>query len=220
MLLIYDPDTNRLSIGPSLDNQDGGGSGTTGSGAYNYIHVRVMSESHFAVFYSNNLVHGATALCLGEVTPANDLIAMGPEYILSEPMTDPNNQYYWLAESAISNNRLVMIESLTSEDPELAHAEMHILDIKPLPLGIITDISSTTVSVAVSGKVSLPSMTLEVGRNYYGDSQGNIIKGEYVGSFNTDSFYIYETVGNKILSNDNCLGFALDQTTLLLKPKT
>ena len=58
-------------------------------GTYNFIKVRVMSESRFAVFYSNIALQGATALSMGEVTPANDLMAFGPEYILSNPMVDP-----------------------------------------------------------------------------------------------------------------------------------
>lgn len=187
------------------------------SGLYNFIHIRVMSETRFAVFYSNVINQGATALCLAEVTPANDLIAVGPEYLVSSPMVNPSTQYYWLAESALLENRLVLVESLTSEKPELAHAEIHLLDIKSLPLGVVTAISSTTVSVAVSGKITVP-MTLEPGRNYYGDSLGNLNKGEFVGSMNTDAFFIYvETDDGKILSDDNRLGFALDEKTLFLK---
>ena len=77
-----------LHIGPTLDHQDGGASGMSESGVYNFIYIRVMSESHFAVFYSNLLAEGATAVSIAEVTPANDLIAVGPEYIVSSKMTD------------------------------------------------------------------------------------------------------------------------------------
>lgn len=218
VLLVYDPELKKLSIGPFLDNQDGGASGQAESGLYNFIHIRVLSETRFAVFYSSVINHGSTALCLGEVTPANDLLAVGPEYILSSPMLDSKTQYYWLAESALFNNRLVLLESLTSQDPEKAHAEMHLLDIKSLPLGVVVGVTSTSVSVAVSGKIQLPNMKLEPGRNYYGDSLGNLIKGEFVGSMNTDAFYIYvETDDGKILSDDNRVGFAIDEHTLFLK---
>ena len=35
------------------------------------------------------MVEGATAVCIAEVTPASDLVAVGPEYIVSSKMTDP-----------------------------------------------------------------------------------------------------------------------------------
>lgn len=218
VLLIYDPDLKRLSIGPFLDNQDGGASGMSDSGLYNFIHIRVMSETRFAVFYSSVINHGSTALCLGEVTPANDLIAVGPEYILSSPMVDPSTQYYWLGEAPLFNNRLVLIESLTSKDAEKAHAEMHLLDIKPLPLGVVAEYTSSTANVAVSGKMSFNNQKFKPGYNYYADHLGNIIQGELVGSMNTDAYYIYvETEDGKILSDDNRLGFAIDENTLFLK---
>lgn len=72
ILLVYSDRKDVLIIGPYLDNQDGGASGASEMGVYNFIHVRVLSESRFGVFYSNLLNQGATALCLGEVTPAND----------------------------------------------------------------------------------------------------------------------------------------------------
>lgn len=89
ILLIYSKENDRLIIGPYLDNQDGGASGMSDKGVYNFIKVRVMSESRFGVFYSNIALQGATALSMGEVTPSNDLIAVGPEYILSNPMVEP-----------------------------------------------------------------------------------------------------------------------------------
>lgn len=188
------------------------------SGLFNFIHIRVMSESRFGVFYSSVVNHGSTALCLGEVTPANDLVAVGPEYLLSAPMMNSKTQYYWLAESSLYNNRLVMIESLTSQKPDEAHAELHLLDIKPLPLGVVVEVTSSAINVAVSGKIHTKNMKLEPGRNYYGDHLGQLIKGEYVGSMNTDSYYIYvETEDGKILSDDNRLGFAIDENTLFLK---
>ena len=89
ILLIFNEAKNRLIIGPYLDNQDGGASGMSDKGVYNFIKVRVMSETRFGVFYSNIALQGATALSMGEVTPANDLMAVGPEYILSNPMVEP-----------------------------------------------------------------------------------------------------------------------------------
>ena len=89
VLLIFEKERRRLMIGPFIDHQDGGASGMSESGVYNFIYVRVMSETRFAVFYSNLMVEGATAVSIAEVTPASDLVAVGPEYIISSKMTDP-----------------------------------------------------------------------------------------------------------------------------------
>ena len=89
VLLEYNAQKDSLQIGPYLDLQDGGASGQSESGSYNFIHLRVMSESRFAVFYSNVINNGATALVMAEVTPAKDLVPVGPEYLVSSPMMDP-----------------------------------------------------------------------------------------------------------------------------------
>lgn len=115
------------------------------------------------------------------------------------------------------DNRLVLVESLTSTNVSNTHSELHLVDIKPLPLGIVSSVTSSTVSVAVSGTVK-SSFALVPGCNYYGDNDGKLHKGEFVGSMNTDIYYIYvETEDNKILSDDNRVGFALDEETLFLK---
>ena len=115
------------------------------------------------------------------------------------------------------DNRLVLVESLTSSKVSNTHSELHLLDIKPLPLGIVTSVTKSTISVAVSGTVKV-STTLAPGYNYYGDNDGHLHKGEFVGSMNTDIYYVYvETEDNKILSDDNRVGFALDEETLFLK---
>ena len=78
---------------------------------------------------------------------------------------------------------------------------MHIVDIKALPLGVVTSQSKKEVTVAVSGMIST-STQLVPGRNYYGDNNGKLVMGEYVGSMNTESYYIYDctfTVSFKVL---------------------
>ena len=94
VLLIYEKERSRLIVGPFLDHQDGGASGMSESEVYNFIYVRVMSETRFAVFYSNLMVEGATAVSIAEVTPASDLVAVGPEYIISSKMTDPVGEVF------------------------------------------------------------------------------------------------------------------------------
>lgn len=218
ILLVYNQKDDELIIGPFLDNQDGGASGQAASGQYNFIYIRIMSETRFGIFYSNVLNQGATAFCMGEVTPAQDLIAVGPEYLISAPMTDPVNQYYWLGETNLSNNRLVLIESLTSKDPKQTHSELHVVDVKPLPLGVVAEVTKNTVSVAISGTIKVSGQTLASGHNYYADTHGHLVKGEFVGSMNTESYYIYvESEDGTIVSDDNRVGFAINANSLFLK---
>lgn len=88
-LLTYDKVNDKLSIGSVLAHQQGGASGTSERGLYNFFYLRVMSETRYGVFYSNILTGSANAFVIGEVTPANDLVQLGPEYIVSTPMVTP-----------------------------------------------------------------------------------------------------------------------------------
>ena len=97
ILLEYNPNTDSMMLGPYLDLQDSNGSGQAESGSFNFIHLRVMSESRFAVFYSNLLNEGTTALVIAGVTPAKDLVPVGPEYLISSPMTNPVREAKWFS---------------------------------------------------------------------------------------------------------------------------
>lgn len=89
MLIFYDEKHDKLIIGPYLNHQQGGASGTSDKGLYNFFYLRIMSETRFGVFYSNVLDGGANAFVIGEVTPANDLVSVGPEYLVAPAMVDP-----------------------------------------------------------------------------------------------------------------------------------
>ena len=90
--------------------------------------------------------------------------------------------------------------------------------VKPLPLGVVVEATKNTVSVAISGTIKVSGQLLETGHNYYADTLGNLIKGEFVGSMNTESYYIYvESEDGKIVSDDNRVGFAINANSLFLK---
>lgn len=93
---------------------------------------------------------------------------------------------------------------------------MHVIDIMALPLGVVVATSDKQVDVAVSGTISVFT-PLEAGRNYYGDSRGDLIMGEYAGLMNTEAFYIYVENENEIVSDDNRVGMAIDSHTLFIK---
>lgn len=115
------------------------------------------------------------------------------------------------------DNRLILVESLTSQDVSQVHSEMHLIDVKSMPLGVVVSRSSSSVSIAVSGVVQTTDK-LEQGYNYYGDNRGRLLKGEYVGAMNTEVYYIYvEAEDGTLLSDDNRVGFALDENNLFLK---
>ena len=50
-------------------------------------------------------------------------------------------------------NRLILVESLSSKNTTNNHSEMHVVDIKALPLGVVINKDSSKVKVAVSGMV-------------------------------------------------------------------
>ena len=88
-LLNYDKVNDKLSVGSVLTHQRGGASGTSERGLYNFFYLRIMSETRYGVFYSNVLDRSANAFVIGEVTPSNDLVQLGPEYLVSAPMVAP-----------------------------------------------------------------------------------------------------------------------------------
>lgn len=92
---------------------------------------------------------------------------------------------------------------------------MHVIDIMPLPLGVVVSTTDEQVDVAVSGTISVTN-TLEVGRNYYSDNKGMMVKGEYAGLINTESFYVYVENDDDILSDDNRIGMAIGAHTLFI----
>ena len=68
------------------------------------------------------------------------------------------------------------------------------------------------------GTIKVSGQTLASGHNYYADTHGHLIKGEFVGSMNTESYYIYvESEDGTIVSDDNRVGFAINANSLFLK---
>ncbi len=50
LLLRYDKDDDDIVFGSYFNVQDGGGSGRTASGLYQFIYLRVLSDTRFGVF--------------------------------------------------------------------------------------------------------------------------------------------------------------------------
>lgn len=116
-------------------------------------------------------------------------------------------------------NRLVLTEALTDKNMTNVHAEMHVVDLLGLPVGIVKRVTNQNVEVVVSGEVK-NMFNLEPGKKYYATNLGDIIEGEYTGERNTESYYIYHESKKVVVSDDNCVGVALDDNTFVVKTKS
>ena len=94
-------------------------------------------------------------------------------------------------------------------------------EVFPTPLGIVSDISGKKVTVVVDGELKVTGRTLKVGKEYMGNSRGELVEGDYVGEMNSDSYPIYvqdekENV-NEILTTENQVGDAISEDTLFIR---
>lgn len=121
--------------------------------------------------------------------------------------------------TALDHNRLVLTEGLTDKNTTNIHAEMHVVDVLGLPIGIVKEVTGTSVEVVVSGQLK-SIYYLEAGKRYYATNLGQLITGEYYGSKNTDSYFIYHENDKVIVSDDNCVGIAIDENTLAVETKS
>lgn len=88
LMLRLDPYEGDVSFGTYFSLQDGGASGREPDEAFQFIEIRILSDSRFGVFYSNFLDGGAMCFIMCEVTPALDIIQLGNEYVLTKPLDD------------------------------------------------------------------------------------------------------------------------------------
>ena len=89
----------------------------------------------------------------------------------------------------------------------------------PTPLGIVSDISGRKVTVIVDGEYKVTGKKLVVGKEYMGNSNGELIEGDYAGEMNSDSYPIY-AVGDdidQILTTENQMGYAISEDTLFVR---
>ena len=85
----------------------------------------------------------------------------------------------------------------------------------------MSDISGKKVTVVVDGEYKVTGRTLKVGKEYMGNSRGELVEGDYVGEMNSDSYPIYivddDNNVNEILTTENQIGYAISEDTLFVR---
>ncbi|KAK8791918.1 hypothetical protein WA158_005295 [Blastocystis sp. Blastoise] len=216
LLVKYNSDKDELEFGTFFDVQDGGGSGKTLNGMYQFINLRILSDTRFGIFYSNILNGGTMCFAMLEITPALDMVALGPEYILTDPIDDLKNDYYACGEAYVNDEKFYLIESLISNSkPSIS---LLVGEVLSNPLGLVKEVNSTTLTIASSGVYTLTNQNkLTPGRYYYSNSNGYLIEGEFVGTGSIEGITVYIDKNNQILSLDNRIGYAITTNQLFIE---
>ena len=100
---------------------------------------------------------------------------------------------------------------------------MSYLDYYNQPIGIVQSWNGQNATVLTQGIIDIPFShgSLVPGKNYYSNSMGNYIEGEWVGERGMESYYIYmENNEMKMITEKrNCIGFAISQQKMMVKTK-
>lgn len=85
------------------------------------------------------------------------------------------------------------------------------------PLGVVSSLTSTTATVVTSGIVKT-SIPLVQGKEYSGNSNGELIEGHYAGQINAESYPLYVQKGDidQILTTESFVGIAISEDQLLV----
>ena len=93
---------------------------------------------------------------------------------------------------------------------------MHIVNVLSSPLGIVTQKTTDSLTITISGIVAREGESLVPGKLYYADHLGLLNEGEFAGLSNTEAYYVIKETEKKIMSDANRVGVALDSRTLYL----
>lgn len=215
----YIKETDHLMVAGMIDHQRGGGSGNIG-GLYSFIRTRAFSPTRFGLYYSDFADCAATALSIVDITPAGDLQLFGPEFIIAPPSLQRDISYYWTNLAPSGHERFFVMESLTvRKGKEEPHASIHVGEIYNAPLGVVSEVTSTGATVVVDGVMEIKNKKLVPGKEYMGNSNGQIVEGDYVGEMNRDSypFYTNQLGKTQVLTTKNQIGFAISEQELFVR---
>ena len=90
-------------------------------------------------------------------------------------------------------------------------------EIYPSPLGVVSSLSSKGATVVTSGTVN-PAIRLVPGKEYYGNSNGKLIEGDYTGHIDSISYplYAHNNEIDQILTREGIVGMALSEDQLFV----
>lgn len=220
ILFKYDPLTDQLFVGGYLDHQKGGGSALK-YGLYSFIRCRAFSPTRFGVYYEDRAALGSVVLAMGEMTAQGGLVDFGPQIALAPPPGDLELAYYWANLAPATAERFFVMESVTLRKSKLEpHGSIHVGEVYPFPLGIVTEMNSKEAVVTVDGVYKFPGQnSLKKGKEYMGNSNGELIEGDYVGLINNEAYTIYVNNEEKdqILSTESQIGFAISDSELFIR---
>lgn len=91
--------------------------------------------------------------------------------------------------------------------------------VKSNPFGFVTDVDEDSVSLATSGVVTLKNLKEDLvpGSYYYTNMDGDLVRGEFIGTSSIEGITVYITHGKMILSLDNRIGYAVDKNKLFIE---
>ena len=98
---------------------------------------------------------------------------------------------------------------------------MHIGEVHNNPIGLCIDQTEKDITIAIAGTVNTESFAepLEVGRLYYANYLGQLVKGPYFGTDVIEGITTYVNTDSEILSMNNLIGYAVSSNKLYIEPK-
>jgi len=220
ILFKYDPVTDHLMVGGSVTHKNGGGSGLKG-GLYCFIRTRAFSATRFGVYYEDRASLGEAVLSMAEVTPQGGLVLFGPEFPLASPPVDFESSYYWANLAPATSERFFVMESLTvrGKKGDYPHGSIHVGEVYPTALGIVTAQDNEHTTVTVDGIYKMDANSLVPGKEYMGNSNGELIEGDYVGLVNSEAYSLFvdNEKRNQILTTDSQVGYAISDSELFIR---
>ena len=219
ILFKYDPLTDHLMVGGSVTHQSGGGSGLKG-GLYCFIRVRAFSDKRFGVYYEDRAALGEAVLSMAEVTRDGGLVLFGPEFPLASAPADYVSSYYWANLAPATSERFFVMESLTVRGKvDHPHGSIHVGEVYPTALGIVTAQDNKQTTVTVDGIYKMDTGALVPGKEYMGNSNGELIEGDYVGLINSEAYSIFvdNEKRSQILTTDSQVGYAISDSELFIR---
>ncbi|KAK8797344.1 hypothetical protein WA158_004552 [Blastocystis sp. Blastoise] len=219
LMLRYDIQTDNVAFGSFFDIQDGGASGRQPDGDYQFVDIRILSDTRFGVFYSNFINGGAMCFIMCEITPARDIIQLGPEYILSKAVPNTKTDYYYSAQVYSTDKRFYLVDSLIASTK--SSFNLHIGEVMSNPIGIVTEQTDKYLSIGIAGIWTIPESYEDLipGRYYYTNTYGLIVPGEYFGTTDINGISTYIDSHNQLLSNNNRIGYAVSARGLYIESK-
>ena len=157
---------------------------------------------------------------MAEMTSQGGLVDFGPEIALAPPPGDVEKAYYWANLAPATSERFFVMESVTLRGSHLEpHGSIHVGEVYPSALGIVTKMDKKEAVVTVDGVYKIPGYRLVQGKEYMGNSNGELVEGDYVGLINNEAYTIYvnNEQKNQILSTESQVGYAISDSELFIR---